>query len=175
MRRNARGSARRRSLPCAPMARGTEFTAGDLSPLDPLIRKLTAPPGRFERWSKTYRWISAKPAGGEPQVSVDVGIEPRVLNLVVTTTATGLEPGSELIPTLGERGIRTPSGWQLMADVGWVIGWRAPGDTAPEQVMRFGLDVVRALRLEPEDGRWVARFEARPPRPGWQTKTKGSG
>lgn len=152
------------------MARGTEFTAGDVAALEPLFAKLKAPPGRFERWSKSYRWISAKPTSGEPDVSVDVGIEERVMNLVVTTTAAGFEPGGALIPTLGERGVRTPQGWQLMTDVGWVIGWRAPGDTEPEKVMRFGLEVVRGLRLEPEDGRWTARFEARPPRPGWQTK-----
>lgn len=149
-------------------SKGIEFEPGDLTPLDGLIAKLTAPPGRFERFSKTYRWISARPAGGEPDVSVDVGIEPRVLNLVVTTT--GFEPGKELIPTLGERGVTTPQGWQLMADVGWVIGWRAPGDLPPERVLRFGFRVTKALRLEPEAGRWVARFEARPPRPGWQTK-----
>ena len=150
------------------MAKGTEFIAGDLGALDPLFRKLTAPPGRFERWSKTYRWVSAKPAGGEPEVSVDVGIEERVKNLVVTTT--GFEPGKALIPTLGERGVTTPTGWQLMTDVGWVIGWRAPGDTPAEEVMSFGLKIVKGLRLEPEDARWTARFEARPPRPGWQSK-----
>ena len=150
------------------MARGTELTPADLSPLEPLIGKLTAPPGRFERWSKTYRWISAKPAGGKPEVSVDVGIEERVKNLVVTTT--GFEPGKALIPTLGERGVTTPTGWQLMTDVGWVIGWRAPGDTPAEEVMSFGFKVVKGLRLEPEDARWAARFEARPPRPGWQSK-----
>jgi hypothetical protein len=149
-------------------SKGIEFMQGDLSALDGLIAKLTAPPGRFERFSKSYRWISAKPAAGEPDVSVDVGIEERVLNLVVTTT--GFEPGRELIPTLGERGVTTPQGWQLMADVGWVIGWRAPGNLEPERVLRFGFEVVKGLRLEPEDGRWVARFEARPPRPGWQTK-----
>ena len=149
-------------------SKGTEFMPDDLAPLEGLIAKLTAPPGRFERWSKGFRWISAKPAGGEPDVSVDVGIEERVLNLVVTTT--GFEPGRELIPTLGERGVTTPTGWQLMADVGWVIGWRAPGDLPPERVMRFGFDVVKGLRLEPEDHRWIARFEVRPPRPGWQTK-----
>ena len=150
------------------MAKGTEFITGDLGPLDPLFRKLTAPPGRFERWSKSYRWISAKPAGGKPEVSVDVGIEERVKNLVVTTT--GFEPGKALIPTLGERGVTTPTGWQLMTDVGWVIGWRAPGDTPAEEVMSFGFKVVKGLRLEPEDARWTARFEARPPRPGWQSK-----
>jgi hypothetical protein len=151
-------------------SKGTEFTPADLSQLDPLIAKLTAPPGRFERLSRSYRWISAKPADGEPDVSVDLGIEEKVLNLVVTTT--GFEPGKELIPTLGERGVTTPQGWQLMADVGWVIGWRAPGDLPPERVMRFGFEVVKGLRLEPDDGRWVARFEARPPRPGWQTKER---
>lgn len=155
------------------MAKGTEFTQDDLTPLDGLIAKLTAPPGRFERWSKTYRWISARPAAGEPDVSVDVGIEERVLNLVVTTT--GFEPGKPLIPTLGERGVTTPTGWQLMTDVGWVIGWRAPGNLPPERVLRFGLEVVRGLRLEPEDRRWVGRFEARPPRPGWQSKRGAEG
>ena len=152
------------------MAKSTEFTAGDLGPLDPLFAKLTEPPGRFERWSRSYRWVSAKPAGGEPAVSVDVGIEERCLNLVVTTT--GFEPGKALIPTLGERGVTTPTGWQLMTDVGWVIGWRAPRDAGAERVMAFGLEVVRGLREEPEDGRWTARFEARPARPGWQTKDK---
>ena len=149
------------------MAKGTEFTAGDLTQLEGLVAKLKAPPGRFERLSSRKRWISARPASGEPDVTVDVGIEERVLNLIVTTT--GFEPGRELIPTLGERGVTTPTGWQLMADVGWVLGWRAPGDLPPEEVMGFGLKVVKALRLEPDDGRWIARFEARPPRPGWQT------
>ena len=58
-----------------------------------------------------------------------------------------------------------------MADVGWVIGWRAPGDLPPERVLRFGFEVVKGLRLEPDDRRWIARFEVRPPRPGWQTKS----
>ena len=49
--------------------------------------------------SKSYRWISAKPAGGEPDVSVDVGIEERVLNLVVTTT--GLRAGPRADPDAG--------------------------------------------------------------------------
>ena len=153
------------------MARGTEFTQGDLELLEPLIAKLKAPPGRFERWSKSYRWIAAKPALGEPDVSVDVGAEERAHNLVVTTT--GFEPGRELIPTLGERGVTTPQGWQLMADVGWVIGWRAPPDLPPERVFRFGFQVVRGLGLEPPDQRWIARFETRPPRPGWQTGRGG--
>lgn len=152
------------------MAKGTEFTADDLAPLEPLVQKLGAPPGRFERWSKTYRWISAKPASGDPEPTVDVGVEEQVMNLVVTTT--GFEPGKPLIPTLGERGVTTPTGWQLMTDVGWVIGWRAPKSATPEEVMRFGLKVVRGLRIEPDDGRWSARFEARPPRPGWQEKGK---
>jgi hypothetical protein len=150
------------------VAKGTEFMQNDLEALDPLFEKLTAKPGRFERMSRNYRWISAKPAGGEPDVSVDLGIEPKVLNLIVTTT--GFEPGRELIPMLGERGVTTPTGWQLMADVGWVIGWRAPGDLPPRRVLAFGFEVAKGLRLEPEDKRWVARFEARPPRPGWQTK-----
>jgi hypothetical protein len=153
------------------VARGTEFTESDLSALEPLIAKLTATPGRFERWSKSFRWVAAKPAGGDPDVSVDLGYEERAWNLVVTTT--GHEPGRELIPTLGERGVTTPAGWQLMADVGWVIGWRAPPDTAPERVLEFGFKVVRGLRLQPADQRWIARFEARPARPGWQTGRGG--
>jgi hypothetical protein len=152
-------------------SKGTEFMAGDVGALDGLFAKLTAPPGRFERMTKTFRWISSKPADGEPAVSVDVGIEPQCFNLIVTTT--GFEPGRDLIPTLGERGVTTPTGWQLMADVGWVIGWRAPPDVTPEQVLEFGLKVVNGLRIEPPDGRWVARFETRPPREGWQTGKKG--
>jgi len=147
--------------------KGTEFMPDDLMPLEPLFRKLAAPPGRFERFSKAQRWVSAKPAGGKPDVSVDVGVQDPVLNLVVTTTE--FEPGRDLIPILGERGVTTPSGWQLMADVGWVVGWRAPGNVEPEKVMRFGFKVAKGLRVEPEDGRWVARFEPRPPRPGWGT------
>ena len=151
------------------MAKGTEFTQDDLTRLDGLIAKLTAPPGRFERRGKSsYRWIAAVPAGGVPDVSVDLGVEERVLNLIVTMT--GFEPGRELLATLTDRGVTTPAGWQLMADVGWVVGWRAPRDLPPERVLRFGFEVVRALRLEPEDRRWRARFETRPPRPGWQEK-----
>ena len=147
--------------------KGTEFTANDVEALDPLFEKLTGQPSRFERWSKTFRWVSAKPADSEPDVTVDVGMEPRCFNLIVTTT--GFEPGTELIPRLGERGVTTPTGWQLMADVGWVIGWRAPPDERPQKVLEFGLKVVKGLGLEPPDARWKARFETRPPRPGWQT------
>lgn len=154
------------------MAKGTEFTTDDLAPLEKLFEKLAAPPGRFERTTRTYRWVSAKPATGSQEVSVDVGVEERCLNLVVTTTEVGFEPGKGVMPILGERGVRTPQGWQLMSDVGWVIGWRAPRDAGPERVMRFGLEVVKGLRLEPDDHRWRARFEARPPRPGWQDKKK---
>lgn len=150
------------------MAKGTEFGQDDLAPLEELIAKLTAPAGRHERRKRLHRWISAKPASGDPDVSVDLGVEEDVLNLIVTTT--GFEPGKALVPILRERGVSAPSGWQLMADVGWVIGWRTPRALPPEQVVRFGLDVVKGLRLEPEDKRWRARFEKRPPRPGWQSK-----
>jgi hypothetical protein len=152
------------------VARGTEFTQDDLGALDQLFEKLTGTPGRFERMTKAHRWVSAKPAAGEPDVTVDVGAEERVLNLIVTTT--GFEPGKALIPMLGERGVTTPTGWQLMADVGWVIGWRAPRDVEPQRVLSFGFDVVKGLGLEPADRRWRARFETRPPRPGWQTGRK---
>ncbi len=152
------------------MARATEFRADDLMPIEPLIRRLTGKKGWLERRSKAQRWLVAKPADGEPDVSVELNIDEEVLNLVITMT--GFEPGKPVLPRLEPQGVSTPKGWQLMADVGWVLGWRAPKRKTPEEVLRFAFRVVKALGLEPADGRWAARVEGRPPRPGWQTGAK---
>lgn len=143
--------------------------SGDLGALEPLFEKLTAKRGRLERLTKAERWLIATPADKDArEVSVEFNIGKQVNNLVVTTT--GFEPGKQLMPKLAEHGVTTPKGWQLMADVGWVLGWRAPGKLAPERVLRFGFSVVKGLGLEPPDKRWIARVEGRPPRPGWQVE-----
>jgi hypothetical protein len=147
------------------VARKVEFDSENLIALEPLLLRLGGKRGLFERLRNRERWLIARPAAGEPDVSVE-------LNLVVTMT--GFEPGKPLLPGLAERGVSTPSGWQLMADVGWVLGWRAPRNEEPEQVLRFALRVVRELGLAPADGRWRAQLEGRPPRPGWQTEEKVS-
>lgn len=152
------------------VARKVEFGAEDLLPLEPLLLGLAGKPGLWNRIRGRERWLIARPAGGEPDVAIELNLGEQVINLVVTTS--GFEPGKPLLPRLAERGVSTPGGWQLMADVGWVLGWRAPRSLEPEQVLRFAFSVVKALERAPADGRWLARLESRPPRPGWQTEEK---
>ncbi len=147
------------------MAKDVEFSQRDLDLLEPLFERMRAKPGFIERMSKAQRWLVATPADGEADATIEFNIGERALNLVITTT--GFEPGKALIPTLGERGVTTPTGWQLMADVGWVLGWRAPPDTRPAKVLEFGFKVIVTLGLEPPEQLWKGRVTGKPPRPGW--------
>jgi hypothetical protein len=148
--------------------RKIEFTQGDVHLAGFLFDNVTAEPGRFERMGNQRRWLVIEPASGTPDVSIEVNVgdgDPDAMNIVVNQT--GTEPGKPIYPEIADRGAKTPSGWILMADVGWVIGWRAPKDTTLDQVSDFGFRILKAVNAEPEDGRWVARIVKRGPRPGY--------
>jgi len=148
--------------------RKIEFSQGDVHLAGVLFDQITAEPGRFERMGGAKRWLVMEPASGKPDVKIEVNVgdgDPDAMNVIVNQTAT--EPGKPAYPDLAERGATTPSGWILMADVGWVLGWRAPKDTTLDQVSAFTFRATKVMAGEPEDGRWVARIEKRGPRPGY--------
>lgn len=143
--------------------RGTDIEENQLDDLEPLIERLHAKPGRFERMSRSTRWLVLEPIDGPAGISIEIQSTERLYNLVVHNRA--IEPGTEARATLGQHGVTTPVGWQLAADVGWVLGWRVPPDTEVRKIVEFAFRVVRAV--SPVDGRWRARVEPRPPRPGF--------
>ena len=110
--------------------------AGGRAPRGVSVRKVTAEPGRFERMGGSEAVAGdLEPASGKPDVSIEVNVgdgDPDAMNVIVNQT--GTEPGKPAYPEIAERGATTPSGWILMADVGWVMGWRAPKSTTFEQV-----------------------------------------
>jgi hypothetical protein len=143
---------------------GIDIEENSLDELEPLFERLSAKPGRFERISRSSRWLILEPL--DPQsagVSIEVQQTERLYNLVVHNRS--IEPGTEARPYLGQRGVTTPAGWQMAADVGWVLGWRVPPQTEVRKVVEFGFKVVHAV--SPVQGRWRARVEPRPPRPGF--------
>jgi len=145
-----------------------EFTRSDVHLIGVLFDQITAEPGRFERMGGSKRWLVIGPAGGQPDVKIEVNVgdgDPDAMNLVLNIT--GVEPGKAIYPDLAERGVTTPAGWILMADVGWVLGWRLPKDTPLEKVSDFAFRATKALVGEPADARWTARVEKRGPRPGY--------
>ena len=120
--------------------RKIEFTQGDVHLAGFLFDNVTAEPGRLERMGSQRRWLVIEPASGTPDVSIEVNVgdgDPDAMNVIVNQT--GTEPGKPIYPEIAERGAKTPSGWILMTDVGWVIGWRAPKDTTLDQVSDFGV------------------------------------
>lgn len=152
------------------MPRGIELTERDVGALEPLFEQMKAKPGLFERMGKSSRWLILEPVGDSNRSSVElngVSIElqqtEHVQNLVVHNRA--IEPGTEARGKLGQAGVTTPPGWQLAADVGWVLGWRVPTKVDPRKIVEFGFRVVHAV--DPVDGMWRARVEPRPPRPGF--------
>lgn len=150
------------------MPRRMEFTQQDVHLIGVLFAQLQAKPGRMERMGGSKKWLVIEPLGGEPDVRIEVNVgdgDPDAMNLILNTTAT--EPGKAAYPDLAERGATTPAGWILMADVGWVLGWRLPKDTPLDKVSDFAFRATRALAGEPGDGRWKARIEKRGPRPGY--------
>lgn len=146
------------------MARsGVDIEENQLADLEPLIERLHAKPGRFERITRSSRWLILEPIGVPPGISIEVQATERLYNLVVHNRS--IEPGTEARGTLGQHGVTTPAGWQMAADVGWVLGWRIPPETEVSKIVQFGFRVVRAV--SPVDGKWQARVEPRPPRPGF--------
>lgn len=148
--------------------RGIDIEENQLDDLEPLIERLQAKPGRFERMTKNSRWLVLEPLGEAGGVSIEIESTERLFNLIVHNRA--IEPGTEARGTLGQRGVTTPVGWQLAADVGWVLGWRIPPTTEVRKIVEFGFRVIRAV--SPVDGRWRARVEPRPPRPGFTEVTE---
>ena len=150
------------------MARKIEFLESDFHLAGAMFESLTAKPGVFERMGSNQRWLFVAPAGGSPDASIEINAgdgDPNAYNLIVNLSAG--EPGKPAYPNLAERGVTTPQGWQLMADVGWVMGWRLPLDTGFERISSFGFSVVKALAGAPDDGRWRATLVKRGPRPGF--------
>lgn len=114
------------------------------------------------------KWLVIEPAAGKPDVKVEVNKgdgDPDAMNVILNVS--DVEPGKPAYPELAERGVTTPSGWILMADVGWVLGWRTRLDTPFDKVTDFAFRATRALSGEVPDHRWVARIEKRGPRPGY--------
>ena len=98
------------------MPRKMEFTRSDVHLIEVLFDQLRAKPGAFERMGGAKRWLLIEPAGGKPDVKIEVNIgdgDPDAMNLILNTTA--VEPGKAIYPDLAERGVTTPSGWILMA------------------------------------------------------------
>ena len=148
--------------------RRIEFERSDIHLAGVFFERLHAPRGRLERLGDARRWLVIEPASGKPDVKIEINVgdgDPNAMNLILNVT--GVEPGKPAYPELAERGVTTPSGWILMADVGWVLGWRLPLDTPFEKVSDFGFRATKALAGEPSDNRWVARMEKRGPRPGY--------
>lgn len=148
--------------------RKIEFGRSDVHLAGVLFDQLHAKRGRMERLGDSRRWLVIEPVAAEPDIKIEINVgdgDPDAMNLVLNIT--GVEPGKPIYPDLAQRGVTTPSGWILMADVGWVMGWRLPKDTPFEKVSDFGFRATKALVGEPADGRWKARVEKRGPRPGY--------
>lgn len=148
------------------MPRRMEFRQADVHLIAVLFDQLQAKRGPFGRGK--FRWLVIEPAEGKPDARIEVNAgdgDENAMNLVLTVSA--VEPGKPAYPELAERGVTTPRGWQLMADVGWVLGWRLPLDSSLEAVSGFGFRATRALAGEVPDDRWRAWIEKRPPRPGY--------
>jgi hypothetical protein len=148
------------------MAKRMEFTKDDVHLIGVLFDQLQAKRGFLSRG--TFRWLVLEPAAGDPDVRIEVNAgdgDENAMNLIVNHTAT--EPGKPAYPEIAERGVTTPQGWQLMVDVGWVLGWRLPLDTPLDRVTDFSFRATRALAGEVPDERWRAWIEKRPPRPGY--------
>lgn len=153
------------AYPCE-MPRRMQFTQSDVHLIGVLFDQLQAKQGFLSRG--TFRWLVITPAGGVPDVSIELNAgdgDENAFNLILNQSAT--EPGEPAYPELGERGVTTPTGWQLMADVGWVLGWRLPLDTPFDRITDFAFRASRALAGDVPDERWTARVEKRPPRPGY--------
>ncbi len=150
------------------MARRIEFQQADVHMIGVLFDQLQAKKGAFERMGNTHRWLVIEPVGGKPDVRIEVNAgdgDPKAMNLVLNIHE--VEPGKAIYPDLAERGVTTPQGWILMADVGWVLGWRLPLDTPLEKISDFAFRATRALAGEPPEGMWKAQVVKRGPRPGY--------
>lgn len=150
------------------MAKTIDFPRTDFHLAGVLFEQLRAEKGRFERMGGSHRWLVIAPKSGSPDAKIEINAgdgDPNAMNLVLN--ATTVEPGKPIYPELAERGVTTPSGWILMADVGWVIGWRLPLDTGFERIADFSFRALKTLGAEPEDGMWRAQLQKRPPRPGF--------
>jgi len=145
-----------------------EFQQEDVHLIGVLFDQLQGKQGRFERMGGSRRWLVLEPQAGKPDVKIEVNAgdgDPNAMNLIVNLSS--VEPGKPAYPDLAERGVTTPQGWQLMADVGWVLGWRLPLDTPLEKVSDFAFRATRALSGEVPDRKWRAAIERRGPRPGY--------
>lgn len=150
------------------VARKIEFMESDIHLAGAMFESLRAKPGMLERMGKSFRWLVLEPVGSSPDASIEINAgdgDPNAYNLIVNLSSG--EPGKPAYPNLAERGVTTPQGWQLMADVGWVLGWRLPFENELDRIGGFGFSVVRALAGAPDDGRWRATLVKRGPRPGF--------
>ncbi len=125
------------------MAKRIEFERSDVHLVGFMFDRLHAKRGRFERMGDARRWLVIEPASGEPDIKIEMNVgdgDPDAMNLILNVT--GVEPGKPAYPELAGRGVTTPSGWILMADVGWVIAL-APAqghDARPGERLRVPRD-----------------------------------
>ena len=150
------------------MAKRIEFERSDVHLAGFLYESLHAKRVHMERLGNSRKWLVIEPVAGEPDAKIEINVgdgDPDAMNLILNVT--GVEPGKPIYPDLAERGVTTPSGWILMADVGWVIAWRMPKDVPFEKLTDFSFRATKALVGEPSDNRWKARLEKRGPRPGY--------
>jgi hypothetical protein len=143
------------------MAKSVEFTQSDLSRVEPLFAWLHEDPSRWDRVTGNERWLALEPVPPEGDFDFAMRLSPNGMRVVVSTTK--VEPGKAYAPALAQRGVRTPPGWQLVTDVGWVLGWLAPSATELPAIVDFGLRVARAVGVD--SPMWRASQQKRSPDP----------
>lgn len=143
------------------MAKKVEFTQADLPAAEPLFATLHEEPGRWERVSGSERWLKLEPVPSTGDFDLAMHLSPNGMRVVINTTK--VEPGKAFAPTLAQRGVRTPSGWQLVSDVGWVLAWMAPTATPLTDIVNFGFRVAQLVGAG--GGIWRATLEKRQPDP----------
>lgn len=143
------------------MAKKVEFTQADVGLAEPLFATLHETPSRWERISGNERWLKIEPVPSTGDFDLAMHLSPNGMRVVINTTK--VEPGKAFGPTLAQRGVRTPTGWQLVTDVGWVLGWMAPSATPLTDIVNFGFRVAQSVGAG--GGIWRATLEKRQPDP----------
>jgi hypothetical protein len=148
------------------MAKKVEFTHADVGKVEPLFEWLHEEPSRWERITGNERWLKVEPVPPSGDFDVSMRLSPDGMKLVVNTTK--VPPGEAFAPKLAERGVRTPTGWQLVTDVGWVLGWLAPSATPLSDLLDFGFRVADAVGSP--GMMWKATQEKRTPDPATRVR-----
>ena len=148
------------------MAKQAEFTNSDITPVEPLFEWIKEEPSRWERITGNERWLKIEPVPPSGDFDLSIRLSPNGMRVVVNTTK--VEPGKAFGPTLANRGVRTPSGWQMVTDVGWVLGWLAPSATPLDDIVNFGFRVAGAV--DSPGVMWRATQEKRSPDPAQRVR-----